>query len=154
MKLQAEQMVLFALDYGDLIRPEYEILRGWGWSQCTNRTSEYLIVYGPKAETERSIFDTSPYILPPGSMTPDDWDCKGFLVPSDRCLLRRWNRIRGPLAAKFWNYRCFSVWNEDSTIYRCSWDNGIFRPSQINWAIPNLFYEQILNRLRESGDTV
>lgn len=148
MKLLVEQMILFDLDYGDLIRPPFEILEKSGWSQCTNGTGEYLIVYGPKAKSERSIFDTSPYVLPPGAATPDDWDCKGFLVPSDRTLKRWCRRTRGPLAAKFWNYRRFSVWSHAPATYCCSWDNGVFQSSQINWAIPNFSYEQILSRLR------
>jgi hypothetical protein len=125
--------------------------RGRGWAQCTNRTEEHLIVYGPKHETERSIFDTSPYVLPPGVTTPDSWDCEGFLLPSDRTL-HRWRRSRhGPLAIKFWNFRHFCVKRLDANIYRCPWNNGIFEPSQINWAIPNFSYQDILGRLRASG---
>jgi hypothetical protein len=62
-------MRLFPLDHGDLIRPPFRIQRGRGRGQCTNATSEYLIVYGPKHLDERSIFDTSPYVLPPGKTT-------------------------------------------------------------------------------------
>jgi hypothetical protein len=148
MKCRLEDMALFELDYGDLIRPPYRILRSRGWGQCTNHTSEYLIVYGPKHEQESSIFDTSPYVLPPGATTPDRWDCDGFLLPSDRRLQRAWRGSRcGPLAVKFWNHRHFSTWSVDTEIYRCSWDNGVFEPSQINWAIPNLPYRAIIARL-------
>lgn len=140
-------MLLFKLDYGDLIRPPFEILRGRGWGQCTNQTDEYLVVYGPKHQSERSIFDTSPYVLPPGKTTPDSWDCEGFLLPADR-VLPRWRKLRrGPLAVKFWNYRHFRVKRADAITYTCPWSNGIFEPSQVNWAIPNLPYEQILSRL-------
>ncbi len=148
MKCSPEEMVLFELNYGDLIRPDFQILPSRGWGQCTNSTDEHLIVYGPKHPIERSIFDTSPYVLPPGATTPDLWDCDGFLVPADR-LIRRWRRIRrGPLAVKFWNFRRFSVWCIDATTYGCSWDNGTFEPSQINWAIPNFSYNEILSRLK------
>jgi hypothetical protein len=82
-------MKLFDLDYGDLIRPGFRILPSRGWGQCTNHTGDYLIVYGPKHPSERSIFDTSPYVLPPDATTPDGWDCDGFLVPSDRLIRRR-----------------------------------------------------------------
>jgi hypothetical protein len=127
-------MLLFDLDYGDLIRPPFRILRGRGWGQCTNQTEEHLIVYGPKQDNERSIFDTSPYVLPPGATTPDSWDCEGFLLPSDK-MLRRWRgHRRGPLAIKFWNYRHF-------------WVKGVFEPSQINWAIPNFSYQDIVDRM-------
>src|SRR5229473_1667651 len=114
IKLRPEQMVLFDLDHGDLIRPPFRILRGRGWGQCTNETDEYLIVYGPKHQTERSIFDTSPYVLPPGKTTPDSWDCEGFLVPADRSLLLGRNLRTGPLAVKFWNFRRFWVRSADS----------------------------------------
>jgi hypothetical protein len=145
-------MRLFDLDYGDLIRPPYQILRGRGWGQCTNETGDYLIVYGPKHESERSVFDTSPYVLPPGTTTPDSWDCEGFLVPADRTL-RQWRGSRrGPLAIKFWDYRKFWV-KVDANTYRCPWHNGVYEPSQINWAIPNFAYRDILDRLRPSGRT-
>lgn len=49
-------MQLFDLDYGDLIRPPFRILRGRAWGQCTNQTEEHLVVYGPKNERERSNF--------------------------------------------------------------------------------------------------
>jgi hypothetical protein len=83
MKLLPEEMVLFELDYGELVRPAFEILSNWGWGQCTNQTSEFLVVYGPKHKSENSIFDTSPYVLPPGATTPNQWDCDGFLLPSE-----------------------------------------------------------------------
>ena len=150
MKYRPEQMVLFELDYGDLIRPAYRILPNRGWAQCTNHTGEYLIVYGPKDERESSIFDTSPYVLSPDSTTPDRWDCKGFLLPSDRVLHRRGRQRRGPLAVKFWNFRRFSVDRIDPAAYRCSWDNGVFEPSQTNWAIPNFSYQQILRKINRT----
>jgi hypothetical protein len=139
-------MALFPLDYGDLLRPPYRILPSRGWGQCTNMLNEYLIVYGPKHVDEGSIFDTSPYILPPGRTTPDGWDCDGFLVPSDRSLFRRQGARRGPLSVKFWNFRRFRVWTPGNGIYRSSWANGVFEPSQINWAIPNLSYADIASR--------
>jgi len=43
-------------------------------------------VYGPKHPDERSIFDTPPYILPPGATTPDRWDCDGLFLPADRTI--------------------------------------------------------------------
>ena len=146
MKCQPQEMVLFDLDYGDLIRPPFRILPSRRWAQCTNQTGELLIVYGPKHENERSIFDCSPYILETGRTTPDGWDCKGFFVPSDRTL-RRWRGSRsGPLAVKFWDTRRFSV-SADQANYRCSWTNGVFHPSQINWAIPSFSRQQILERI-------
>ena len=151
MKFKPEDMLLFELDYGDLFRPPFRILCGRGWGQCTNQTEEHLIVYGPKHDRERSIFDTSPYVLPPGATTPDSWDCEGFLLPSDRMLQRWWGHRRGPLAIKFWNYRHFWVKGVGAGAYRCPWDNGVFEPSQINWAIPDFSYQEILGRLKVPG---
>jgi hypothetical protein len=128
-------MALFKLDYGDLVRPVFRILPQKGWAQCSNWTTEFLVVYGPKHEAEQSIFDTSPYVLPVNSTTPDHWDCKGFFLPSDRVLVSA--ALPGPLAIKFWNGRRFWVRNPDAKTYKCSWNNGTYQPSQINWAIPN-----------------
>ena len=150
MKLQPEEMVLFPINYGDLIRPPFRILPNRGWGQCTNSTRELLIVYGPKHQCERSVFDTSPYVLPPGRTTPDNWDCDGFFLPSDRKLklLKRFES--GPVAVKFWNFRRFSVRQRPDGTYECSWHNGVFEPSQINWAIPNFTYSQVAERLADA----
>jgi hypothetical protein len=151
MKLLPEEMSLFELDYGELVRPAFEILPSRGWGQCTNETSEFLLVYGPKHKRENSTFDTSPYVLPPGATTPNQWDCDGFLLPSDRVLLRHWRRLRrGPLAIKFWDFRRFSVRSVNPGIYGCPWSNGTFEPSQINWAIPNLSYDEIRRRIERA----
>jgi hypothetical protein len=139
-------MVLFELDYGDLIRPDFRILPSKGWGQCTNNTGELLIVYGQKHPCEYSIFDNSPYILAPGTTTPDHWDCDGFFLPSDRKLRLPRGTRTGPLAIKFWNFRHFPVLSANPETYKCSWANGIYAPSQINWAIPNFSYATILNR--------
>jgi hypothetical protein len=147
MKRRPEDMLLFDLDYGDLIRPSFRILRSHGWAQCTNQTQEHLIVYGPKHDGERSIFDTSPYVLPPGSTTPDSWDCEGFFLPSDRFLQAWRGRRHGPLASKFRNFRRFWVKSLGADTYTCPWNNGVFKPSQINWAIPNFSYQEITTRL-------
>lgn len=141
-------MALLALDYGDLIRPPFRILSSRGWGQCTNNTKDLLIVYGPKHQHDHSIFDTSPYILEPGSTTPYKWDCDGFFLPNDRNL-RFWRSERaGPLAIKFWNFRRFAVSSTNLETYQCFWPNGVFAPSQINWAIPNFSYEDIVGRAR------
>jgi len=52
------------------------------------------------------------------------------------------------MAVKFWNRRRFSVWLATPGTYQSSWDNGVFEPGQINWAIPNLPYAEILSRLK------
>jgi len=151
MKRKPEEMALLDLDYGDLIRPAYRILPSRGWGQCTNNTRETLIVYGPKHKAEKSIFDTSPYVLEPGSTTPDHWDCDGFFLPSSRSIWLWRGERWGPLAIKFWNFRRFAVSSINATTYQCPWPNGIYQPSQINWAIPNLSYQDIVRRASGGG---
>lgn len=151
MKLAVDDMKLFPIDYGELLRPDFRIVESRGWGQCSNETDELLVVYGPKHPRERSIFDNSPYVLPPHSTTPDRWDCDGFFVPVDLAIRSRWRAISGPLAVKFWDYRRFSVRWHAAGGYASSWHNGIRLPSQINWAIPNLRQEEI--RARAKGLT-
>ena len=55
------------------------------------------------------------------------------------------------MAIKFWNYRHFWVKGLGADTYRCPWDNGVFEPSQINWAIPNFSYQDIVGRIRVPG---
>ena len=55
----------------------------------------------------------------------------------------------GPLAINFWNFWHFCVKSLDASIYRCSWNNGGFEPSQINWAIVNFSYQDIASRLEQ-----
>jgi hypothetical protein len=101
MKLRPSEMLLLELDYGDLVRPDFAILSSRGWGQGPNATTDLLIVYGPKHESDRSICATSSYVLPPGDITPDGSDCDGVLVPSDRTLQARRKSRRGQLAVKF-----------------------------------------------------
>lgn len=143
MELEPDAIKLLELDYGDLTRPLFRILSDRGWGQCTNATDEYLVVYGPKHHRDRSVCDTSPYVLPPGTTTPSRWDCDGFFLPSDRTI-RLWRGARqGPLALKFWDFRHFKVKRIADSVYSASPHNGLFQPSQINWAIPNISYGEI-----------
>lgn len=64
-KCRPEDMILFDLDYGELLRPPFEILRDRGRGQRTNASGKPLLVYGPKHERDQSIFDTSLYVLNP-----------------------------------------------------------------------------------------
>src|SRR5258708_32608155 len=96
MKWAAEEMVIFELDYGDLMRPDFEIVyQAAAWA-AHERTGEYLIGYGPRHQKERSIFDTPPYVLPPAATTQDRWDFDGFLVSSDRLIRRFCGAVHSP----------------------------------------------------------
>jgi hypothetical protein len=140
------EMLLVEFDYGDFLRAEFIINPERSWSQCTNATKELLIVYGPKHEKDRSIFDVSPYFLLPGFTTPRKWDCNGFFVPADRSAVQRFSTRAGPLAIKYWDFRRFTVSMVSTGGYRCLYNNGAFPPAGINWPIPNLPYSA-LNRL-------
>jgi hypothetical protein len=139
-----EDIALFELNYCNSVQPiSRRIMAGWGWAQCTNRTPDFLSVYGPKPRDDRSDLDTSLYVLPPHTMTPRFWDCKGFLLPVDRVLRSRWCERWGPLAVKFWGFRRFWVKSVDANMYASSWNNGLFKPGQINWPIPTISYDEI-----------
>jgi hypothetical protein len=133
-----------------LLFPPFHILRGRAWGQCTNQTDEYLVVYGPKHDLERSIFDTSPYVLPPvrrrrtagivraSFFRPTESFMGGGVPEADRWLLNSGiSDTSGPRA-----------WMPTATAAL-----GImaFWPSQINWAIPNFSYQDIVARLRSLG---
>lgn len=137
-------MTLVEFDYGDFLRAEFTINPEWGWSQGSNAMEELLVVYGPKHLEDRSIFDTSPYFLPPGCQTPRDWDCNGFFVPSDRLAVQRLSTLSGPLAIKYWDFRRFTVTMAGPNGYRCSYNNGALPPSAVNWPIPNLHYAALV----------
>jgi hypothetical protein len=139
-------MILVEFDYGDFLRAKFTINPEWGWGQGLNATSEMLIVYGPKHPKDRSIFDTSPYFLPPDCQTPRGWDCNGFFVPSDRLAVQKRSTITGPLAIKYWDFRKFTVTVAGSNGYLCPYNNGAFPPSAINWPIPNVPYAALVRR--------
>jgi hypothetical protein len=138
------EMILVDFDYGDFLRAEFTVNPERGWGQGANATDEVLIVYGPKHPKDRSVFDTSPYFLPPGCETPRYWDCNGFFVPSERFAVQKLSTLAGPLAIKYWDFRHFTVTMAGANGYRCPYNNGSFPPSAVNWPIPNLPYATLV----------
>jgi len=116
---------------------------GVGWGQCTNATGELLAVYGPKISG--APYDNALYCLPPGSTTPQDWDCDGFYIPVDRIANQAFSRVRGPLAIKYPDAVHFVITQNAPGEYDCFFNLGAFRPGEINWPIPYLQYSQVVS---------
>lgn len=51
---------------------------------CINSTGETILVYGPKSLETPQDKDNALYRRTASRKTPDDWDCDGIYVPSDR----------------------------------------------------------------------
>ncbi len=115
-----------------------------GWAQCRNATREPLFVYGARDDDDPSTFDTSLYLLPTGSATPDRWDCKGILVPQGKRGRQLLNTISGPAALKYLDFRRFTITLKTPDTYRCALNNGLFRAGEINWPVPPMSYPDLL----------
>jgi hypothetical protein len=113
-----------------------------GWGQCTNLTEEMLAVYGPKVSS--SPYDNALYCLPPYTTTPQDWDCDGFYVPTDRVANQAFSRVRGPLAIKYPDFVHFRITQIHPGEYDCAFNEAAFRPREVNWPIPYLTYSEVL----------
>jgi hypothetical protein len=115
-----------------------------GWAQCRNATGEPLFVYGARDDDDPSTFDTSLYVLPAASATPDRWDCKGILIPKDKRGRQLLNTIDGPAALKYLDFRRFTITLKNAGTYRCALNNGVFRAGDINWPVPQISYADLL----------
>jgi len=147
-KMASEEMKLMELDHGDFGPVAPEVMGGPRWGQCINLTDEILIVYGPNSPKDPSHYGNSMYFLPPGCTTPDNWDCDGFYVPNDRVAKQRFSKKQGPLAIKFWDLRHFTVAKSAPDEYKCYDNNGAFKQGEINWAVPNLSYAEVVRRCK------
>lgn len=123
-------------------RPVRRFHPSWLYCRVHNSTEHPLFVYGPRHESEQTTLPTSLFILPAGSSTPKRWDCKGFLVPSDRTAIQGSSAIRGPVALKYCDMRRITV-TEGGNHYRCPPSNGIMPPGQIDFAIPLIPYQDL-----------
>lgn len=140
-RLAIEEMVLT-----DILKPEFSVTKaraGIGWGQCGNLTGETLLVYGPAVAGE--TYDNSLYCLPSGYITPDNWDCDGFYVPTDRIANQLLSKASGPLAIKYVDFRTFIIEKSAPTEYRCFGNNGAFLPGEIHWFIPGVPYSVVAN---------
>jgi hypothetical protein len=120
------------------------VLTQRGWAQCRNATGEPLFVYGARDDDDPSTFDTSLYLLPVGSSTPERWDCKGILIPRGKRGRQVLSTIEGPAAVKYLDFRRFTITLKTPEIYRCAFNNGVFRAGEINWPVPSMDYGKLL----------
>lgn len=117
-------------------------MAGVGWGECGNLTGETLLVYGPPEAGSK--YDTSLYCLPSGYMTPANWDCDGFFVPSDRIANQLLSKIAGPLAIKYRDLFTFIIEKSSPVEYKCYLNHGAYTPGDgLNWPIPNVPYSAI-----------
>lgn len=107
----------------------------------SNKTGETLLVYGPKRRGE--THDNSLYFLPTGRRTPDNWDCDGFYVPTDRIADQALSDKHGPLAIKYRDYRSPVIEMTGPAKYKCHLNEGAYSPGELNWEIPDLSYQQL-----------
>jgi hypothetical protein len=124
-----------------------------GWAQCRNETGEPLFVYGARDDDDRSTFDTSLYLLPPGLFTPERWDCKGILIPQGKRGRQLLSTIDGPAALKYLDFRRFTITLKNAGTYRCAFNNGVFRAGVVNWPVPLISYGDLLRLPRGSRGT-
>lgn len=116
-----------------------------------NRTGEPLAVYGPKLEGAST--DNSLYVLLPGKVTLEGWDCDGVYVPNDRVASQALSNVPGPLAIKYFGTGLIMIINKSGNKYLMPFNNGAFKPSEVCcpsnyptcvcWPIPNLAADQV-----------
>jgi hypothetical protein len=105
--------------------------------QITNGTDESILVYGPKRAGETQ--DNSLYLLPPGQTTPAGWDADGFFVPDNRKVSQAVGATKqGPLAVKYRDYRSATITKSAPDTFDAPFNEGLFRPGDINWPIPGI----------------
>jgi hypothetical protein len=106
--------------------------------RCLNKTGEALGVYGPKAPSDLSGKDNTLYKLPSGRATPDGFDCDGIFVPNDRIADQRVGQdVPGPVAVKYVDVTPPFTIFKNGNKYECPPNQGVFKPGEINWNIPN-----------------
>jgi hypothetical protein len=120
------------------------VLAQRGWAQCRNATGEPLFVYGSRDDDDPSTFDTSLFLLPPGLLTPELWDCKGILIPQGKRGRQLLSTIDGPAALKYLDFRRFTITLKVPDTYRCALNNGMYQAGEINWPIPLINYADLL----------
>jgi hypothetical protein len=122
---------------------KHKLERDLVYAKITNSTSEKIIVFGPKRETEGGDYKNSWYILHEGETTPVWWECDGIFVPNDRSFSRGTaGDIKGPIGVKYNKAKSVTITKEqDKYIEKGELNDGIFHPSEINWSIPNFSAE-------------
>lgn len=104
-----------------------------------NSTSETLIVYGPRRETDGGNYENSWYVLHSGETIPRDWQCDGLFIPKDRKFKQMNGEIiQGPAAIKYGNLISVKI-TQDGEQYEENdhHSEGVFHSSEINWDVPD-----------------
>jgi len=114
------------------------------YCRAHNGCDDPIFVYGPRHPSEQTTLPTSLFLLPAGSSTPKRWDCKGILIPSDRIVTQGSSVIDGPLALKYRDMRRITIIEKDGR-YLCPRSNGIKELGQIDFAIPEISYLELLS---------
>ncbi|ABR33900.1 MULTISPECIES: hypothetical protein [Clostridium] len=113
----------------------------------TNSTSETIIVYGPRRETDGGNYDNSWYVLHSGETIPSDWQCDGIFIPKDRKFMQMSDEtIQGPVAVKFGSLMPVTI-IQDGEVYieKGSHNEGVFHKSEIDWDVPDFDAEYCQN---------
>lgn len=113
----------------------------------TNSTSENFIVYGPRRETDGGNYDNSWYVLHAGETTPSDWQCDGLFIPEDRTFIQtNGETVQGPLAVKYGSLMPVIITQDgDQYVEKDNHNEGVFRPSEIDWDVPDFSAEYCQN---------
>jgi hypothetical protein len=128
----------------------HKLERDLVYAKITNSTKEKIIVFGPKRETEGGDYKNSWYILEQGETTPVWWECDGVFIPNDRNFSSNSdNQIKGPLGVKYNKGKIITISQEgDKYIEKGDANDGVFKPSETNWAIPDFSSEDCQRMIR------
>lgn len=113
----------------------------------TNSTSETLIVYGPRRETDGGNYQNSWYVLHPDETTSKNCQCDGVFIPKDRKLMEiNGETIQGPVAVKYGNLMPVTIIQDgDRYIEKNSHYEGVYGPKEIDWDVPDFSAEYCQN---------
>lgn len=127
------QQTITALQY-----QKYVVESGKGITECRNRTSRPIAVYGPTSKKLISQFDNTLYLLPSGEETDDGWNCEGMFLPSD---VKVASLEAGTASAiKFLSGARLTISeNPDTGAIELNLPPmQVFKANEVNWEIPNV----------------
>lgn len=113
----------------------------------TNSTSETLIVYGPRRETDGGNYDNSWYVLHPDKATSEKWQCDGVFIPKDRKFIQKGGEtIQGPVAVKYSSIKPTTIIQDgDTYLEKDNHNDGVFSANGIDWDVPDFSAEYCQN---------
>ncbi|PNK22794.1 hypothetical protein CBR59_29895 [Bacillus thuringiensis] len=112
-----------------------------------NQTNEVIVIYGPKSPTTDPYYesyDNTVYHLEKGKTSPNNWDCDGFYVPSNRKVRQsEIETVNGPIAVNIDNEANGTITQEGDTYIIDSRVLNTYPIGSINWFIPDYSYEKV-----------